>query len=993
MSYWKRFVLFGVWILFCSYFFHVLYTDARTKAIKELNARQLIHAKQAAAGIEALIDHWMTFLAVAARKDSIIDLDEHGKEHIRFTLIAHKNDISAVTRVDRNGAILYTAPHNEKAVGANLMHQAHIQKLFKTKKPTVSDVFRATQGYSAVAIHFPVFKGGEFAGSIGILLDFEIISKRFLEVIRLGETGYAWMISAAGVELYCPVPGHVGNTVFSNCEAFPTIISMAEKMVKGQQGITEYRFDSIKERKVKTLKKHAVYMPIQIGNTFWSIVAASSEEEVLASLKGFKDKLLLLVFILLAGSMLFAYFSIRAWTVLKEEEKRRSTEDALRESEKRYRILFEEAPISLWEQDFSAVKNRLDALREQNPADLKGYFEARPELVKELAGLVNIIDVNKATLNLYKAESKADLFHGLPEVFPEEAYDDFMTCLVGISKGEKVFYFEKIHKTLEKETIAVQLHWMVAPDFEETYGRVIVSIIDITDLKKTTDALQESEEKYRTMMEGMRQPVYICSADYVIEYMNPAMIHRIGRDAAGESCFAALHDRESKCPCCFHERVTAGESVEREIVSPKDNRHYRVSGTPIFHTDGTTSKMAIYQDITDFVRAVRMKEAAENQLRQSQKMEAIGTLSGGIAHDFNNILFPIIGYAEMTLDALPPDENNRKNIEEILRAANRAKELIKHILTFSRKSAKQMKPLLVQPIIKESLKLLRSTIPTSIEIVQHIHDADAVVADPTQIHQIMMNLCTNAYHAMQNTNGVLQVAVAESDIPLEMFETIPDAKPGKYVMISVRDTGMGMDQQMIERIFEPYYTTKDKDKGTGLGLAVVHGIVKEHNGFITVDSEVGRGSVFKVFLPALQMEKKEDAQVEDGESPMGSESVLFVDDDEYIANMAEQMLVRLGYKATLRYSSLDALALFRNRPDDFDIVITDMTMPNMTGDQLAGEIKKIRPEIPIILSTGYSESIDSDKARELGFSAFLMKPILKKELAVAVRNALDKDPD
>ena len=872
MSYARRFALFGIWILVCSVLFYLIYEDARTKAIDDLNSRQRIHAKQAAAGIEALIDHWMAFLSEAAQKERIVDLGDRGRETLDFIYAIHNAEVTAITRVDAGGDIVYTTPYNEAAIGANLMHQDHIRRLFRTQRPAVSDVFPAVQGYDAIALHYPIMKDGAFAGSIGVLFDFRMISRRYLEVIHLGKTGYAWMTSAAGVELYCPVPGHVGNSVFENCKDFPTIIAMAEKMVNGEQGVTDYRFDSIRDKKVETIKKHAVYMPIQVGDNFWSIVVASSEEEILASLKGFRNKLLALFLLLLVGSMFFAFFVLRAWAVLKEEAKRKAVEEALRQSERRYRTLFEAAPISLWEQEFSDVKKRLDGLPQGSPSDLKIYLESHPDLVRELAAQVRIIDVNRATLKLYGAESKSELYKGLPVVFAEESYGDFIAGLVEISEGKTSFYFEKVHRTLQGDAIDVQLYWMVAPGHEATYSRVIVSIIDVTE----------------------------------------------------------------------------------------------------------------------YVRAIQMKEAAENQLRQSQKMEAIGTLAGGIAHDFNNILFPIIGYAEMTLESLPAGSPDRRNLEEILNAADRARDLVAHILTFSRKSEKQMKPLLIQPIVKETLKLLRSTIPTSIQFQADIRETGAVVADPTQIHQVMMNLCTNAYHAMQETGGLLRVIVGEAEVAPGVNGAPPDAAPGRYATIAVADTGAGIEKEAIDRIFEPYYTTKEQGKGTGLGLAVVHGIVAEHGGFITVESNVGKGSAFTLYFPVLEAAEAEAAAAPAESRPGGTERVLFVDDDKSIADMVRQMLVRMGYDVAVRYSSLDAMELFRNRPDDFDVVITDMTMPNMTGDRLARRIREIRPDIPVIICTGYSERIDPKKAREMGAAALLMKPVLKNQLSDAIRGALDK---
>ncbi|MBU3953037.1 MAG: PAS domain S-box protein, partial [Proteobacteria bacterium] len=363
-------------------------------------------------------------------------------------------------------------------------------------------------------------------------------------------------------------------------------------------------------------------------------------------------------------------------------------------------------------------------------------------------------------------------------------------------------------------------------------------ILDISHRKRTEAALQKSEIKYRSMMESMTDPVYICSPDFTMEYANPAMIKRLGRDATGETCHGALHGLDHRCPWCVFDKVAAGNSIETTIVSPFDGRNYRVTNMPIQNQNGTVSKMSIFRDITDYLAAVVEKNKVLSQLRQSQKMESIGSLAGGIAHDFNNILHPILGFAEMSLEDLPKNHPVRENLEDIIQGAKRARDLVKQILSFSSQRETEQKPLLLKPLIQEALKLIRASIPANIEILQELYDTpDHVWANPTEIHELVLNLCTNAYHAMEQSGGTLWVrldpAVPSPDL------TLP---PGDYCCLCISDTGMGIPPEKIEKIFDPYFTTKTLGKGSGLGLSVVHGIVKKYRGAIGVESIVGKGT-------------------------------------------------------------------------------------------------------------------------------------------------------
>ncbi|MCP4370038.1 MAG: PAS domain S-box protein [Deltaproteobacteria bacterium] len=516
----------------------------------------------------------------------------------------------------------------------------------------------------------------------------------------------------------------------------------------------------------------------------------------------------------------------------------------------------------------------------------------------------------------------------------------------------------------------------------EDEHRILALCRDITGRKRAEEALRESEAKYRSMMEAMKDQIYICSPDYRVEYMNPSMIKRIGRDAAEEYCFKALHDLDDKCPWCVQHIIQQNDCCETDIVSPKDNRSYHVTHSPIVHEDGSISKVTVYRDTTDFKKM-------ETQLRQAQKMEAIGTLAGGIAHDFNNILFPMFGYLEMILQDLPEDNPQRRLLVEVFSGAKRARDLVKQILAFSRQKDHDLKPVKPNLIIKEALQLIKSSLPSTIKITQNIQtDCGLIFADPTQIHQIVMNLCTNAYHAMEKTGGKLTAHLKEVELTAEDLKDTAMV-PGKHVCLAVVDTGPGMEQKVIDRIFDPYFTTKEQGKGTGLGLAVVDGIVKSHGGRMNVYSEPGKGTEFKVYLPVIKSQKTAKSIEDDLPIQKGKERILLVDDQEHVVDMERKRLERLGYHVTARISSTDALEAFRAQPDKFDVVITDMTMPYMTGDKLAEEMIKIRSDIPIILCTGFSEIMSKEKAAALGIKGFLMKPVMIKELSKIIRDVLD----
>jgi signal transduction histidine kinase/ActR/RegA family two-component response regulator len=527
-----------------------------------------------------------------------------------------------------------------------------------------------------------------------------------------------------------------------------------------------------------------------------------------------------------------------------------------------------------------------------------------------------------------------------------------------------------------------------------------------TELNQAYADLQEQHVFQQTVLESLTHPFYVIDAKtYRILMANKAAFP--GNIAAEGflSCYSMTHQRTEPCsgddhPCSLVEvRKTKKSQVLEHIHTDKEGnpRIFQIFAYPVLDGRGDVGQVIEYCiDITDQKNAEEERSKLESQLQQAQKMEAMGTLAGGIAHDFNNILSAIFGFSELIRDELPPDSALQGRIREVLKAGGRARDLVRQILTFSRQAEQERKPLQVHLLVKEDLKLLRASIPTTIEIRQDVRDCGLVLADPTQIHQVLMNLCTNAYHAMREERGVLAVALVPVEIDGDDRKVASlSILPGKYVMLEVSDTGHGMDRVTVDRIFDPYFTTKRKGEGTGMGLAVVHGIVKSHNGHISVYSEPEIGTTFKVYLPQFEgdltsgMKAGGEAVSSVEALPGGTERILLVDDEEQIVEALSLMLESLGYTVNGHTDSLEALATFTKEQGRFDLVVTDMTMPKMTGRELAQKILALRPDMPIILCTGFSEMIDAGRSEIAGVKEFIMKPVIKADLARLVRKALD----
>lgn len=521
----------------------------------------------------------------------------------------------------------------------------------------------------------------------------------------------------------------------------------------------------------------------------------------------------------------------------------------------------------------------------------------------------------------------------------------------------------------------------------------VESIRDITERRRVEEALRLAEEKYRGIFENSIAGIFRTTCEGRVVSANSAFARIFGHDSPEETL--ELTDAARQLYVDPERRMDLLRLAEDlDVVREFEAKVHRKDGSTAWVTLNArairdeTGKIAYLEgsavDITN-------RKALESRLLQAQKMEAVGVLAGGIAHDFNNILAAIMGYADL-VRARIEEKDLHHFLDQILRSCDRAKNLVTQILTFSRKTEQEMKPLDLGTLVKESLKLLRATLPTTIEIRSKINPGlHMVLGDATQMHQVLINLCTNGAHAMRERGGFLDVSLEHVEITKESASFQPELNPGQYLRLVVSDTGTGISPDILNRIFDPFFTTKKRGEGTGLGLSVVYGIIKERGGAISVETNPGVGSVFSVYLPAAGIDCESKSQMDEA-IPRGNERVLFVDDETMLVEMVRETLRGLGYRVVAIDSSVKALRVFQAHPHRFDLLVTDMTMPGMTGVDLAEEVMKIRPGFPVILCTGFSENVTEQQAKSLGIREFIMKPVTVADLAMAVRRALDARP-
>ncbi len=641
-------------------------------------------------------------------------------------------------------------------------------------------------------------------------------------------------------------------------------------------------------------------------------------------------------------------------TVLMDVSQQKHAEDALKRSEARLQLQFDRMPTGciLWSPDARVLS--------WNPAAERIFGFSAAEAIGR--GPFGFIVPKDGSLEMGLAASQA----------PEGGAGA-----------------HSINNNLTKDGRAIVCEWTNTPI--QANGAMVGFLSMVQDI---TEQKQREEERARLIMaiEHAAEIIFIIDLKQTIQYANPSFERVTGHrrdEIVGKpvSILADSHHDDAFYADMWGTLMRGDVWEGRVMTRRKDGTSYRaeVTNSPVRDEAGSiVSVVSVSRDVT-------REEALESQLRQSQKLEAIGTLAGGIAHDFNNLLAVILGYGEMVRDRLTPESEIRRHMEQVMTAGMQARELVSQILTFSRKAETHPKPLELRLLVKEALKLLRASIPSTIEFVQDLDAASGMVfGDPTQIHQVIMNLCTNAYHAMESEGGTLSIGLRRILVQADLAATHPSLHEGDYVLLSVSDTGKGMDAEVQERIFEPFFTTKGQGKGTGLGLSIVHGIVMNMGGHIGVYSELGKGTTFNLYLPRHAAEPAPEV-VQETRIPEGrGKHVLLLDDEPIVLSMAEAMLHSLGYRVTPFSTAPEALEAFQNAPRQFDAVVTDHTMPKMTGIQFVTELLQVRPGMPIVMTSGLNESSSNEVRKSLGIRHFLQKPYTRSAIAVELDLALSE---
>ena len=947
-----------------------VYGEVRGETLRRWQTQQLTLAGKIGRGIEGFFHQLQGTLAQLARNEHIVSLDRRGKEMLAGFLAFEGPNVRAVTRIDSQGRIIYTWPFNSGAIGRDVSSQAHNARIMRTHQPVVSDVFQAVQGYQAVAYATPVFQQGVYVGCLSVLIPFKGIAASFLQDLELGQGEFSWVLSQKGNLLFASRNSPPVDSLWSGPE-HESIAQFKARMMAGARGTQTFALGGFPDSP-GLLAHHAVFCPVHLGDTFWSLAIVAPEMNILAVMRGFTVRWWSFVAVLAAIGLAAAYFGSKAWGILAETKKRQQAEEALRESEQRHKTLFESA--------HDAILLMLDqVIVDCNPRASELFGRPREDLLgRKPYALSPAIQVDGET-SLQKGARVVDLaLAGQPQHFYwrhtrlDGSIFDAEVSLNGLELAGQLHCLAIVRDVTERRQAERELA-QSALRLREAQAMAHVGSWEI-DLNE--GLYWGSEEALR--INGLpaaspRQPVGIIWH----------LIHPDDRPR-NDLALAALIRNDQKY------------DIEFRILRADDQNLRHVHSVAAAQRDPSGRALQVVgtlQDITEQKTAREDKARLESQLRQSQKMEALGTLAGGIAHDFNNILSAVIGNTELALLKQEVGQPVDSHLQGVLKAGNRAKDLVRQILAFSRRSEQRIRPLKVDVIIKEALKLLRSSLPASLDIRQEIDCPEAtVMADATQIHQVVMNLCVNAAAAMEPSGGRLTVSLSEVVLRAGDVAFGVDLAPGRYLRLAVSDTGQGIDPAIREKIFEPYFTTKKPGQGTGLGLAVVHGIIRDHGGAISVYSEPGQGSTFKVYLPQAPRDQPAPGAETDQEVPRGSERILVVDDELPLTEVTQGLLESLGYQVTSHTSSPEALERLRADPRAFDLVITDLNMPHMDGQELSREMLRLRPDLPVIIYTGFSRQVSEQTLAELGVRKLLIKPLVKSELARAVREALDPSP-
>ena len=859
-------------------------------------------------------------------------------------------DIAVV--IDHEGLVRARNPLSQTIIGKTWSAQKWYKEAVEKRAPYTSPVIELPAGRQTPAVVTCVPVWNENEEQIGLLAAVQRLDfiARGIEKLQMDFKTYVSVIDASGHLYYSNRSSSAGDIMTQ-----PATAAIPNALKKDTRQIALPYWDELSAQKYPSLTA--------VGDTGWKVVIERNKGDILQAAKGGMIAIAVMALLLFAFLTVFLIF-LRKVFLLRQTRDLLKTEMKLRHSERRSKELFE---------NMSGGAAILEAV------DGGGDFIFRSVNQAALASeKISASDVvGRSVCDVFQGVREFGLFDLLHRVWK-----------TGTPEYQAARYFREDRRR----------GWKQNSVFRLPTGEVVIIFNDISKTKRAEETLKRSEETFAKVFKANPAAMAICRQndgcilDVNAAFENLAGYRReelIGQTAVSLGLWADTTERDAVMKALSHQSSVNDEEVHLMTRGGK---------TLITRYSAETVKLAtescllsIIVDVTAARQAQEETRKLERQLYESQKMEAIGTLAGGIAHDFNNILGAIIGYAEMAA-AQPDSKKLRRYADQILAAGLRAKDLVSQILTFSRHHEHHKKPMDLRIITKETLKLLRSTMPANIEISFNIAGIPFTIdGDPTQMHQIIMNICTNAAHAMGEKGGTLDIRLTQEE--LSLFESAElQLKPGSYVRLTISDTGCGIESAIIDRIFDPFFTTKKIGEGTGLGLSVVYGIVKNHEGHIQVKSTPGAGTTFNIYLPFLNAAQFSITEASGAESlPGGQEHILFVDDEKQLVDLAHRNLSALGYQVTVCSDSREALDIFKSDPDRFDLIITDMTMPYLSGSDLSRRVFDIRPGQPVILCTGYSDFITPEKATQIGIKDFILKPLSRKTLASAVRKALDEN--
>lgn len=966
------------------YFFVSIDNQAKNDSIERLYFQEKILCMQAANGLEEYFKYYKQLLVFLGQNEAIARNTTDGQQLLKNLYNAQSETILSITRVDSNMRIVYTYPE-EHSIGKDVSSQSHIKLAFRTQQPVLSNIFMSVQGFKTIAMHVPVFDKGKYNGTLAVLFSFSELSKRYLEKIAIGKNGYAVMINQDGLQLYSPVSANIGKSMYELLHGNRPIAEMTDRMRAGQEGKYEYLLGP---DGVSGIKKHAYFAPIRIENAVWSICVTAPEEEALNHISELRNRLMILLLLILTGVIVSVVLLVRRIIAYRREEIRKAAD---------------------------AIIGKVQKENERALALLGAAITGSPTgIVVVDAESLNVLTCNRAAIDAFSFVGESavgvdyDAFtsnvtimhpHTLSVVSNEER-----SIIKAISHGEVFVNQEFIVWHKDNSLNWVSANVSPVRDAEGSIIAGIVLVSDITMKKKDEESIRQSEIKFRILFDSIKDSISLIkeSVYYDCNTSTELMFNTNKQEFVGHTPaffspeFQPTGETSERLMYKYFDMVLKGEPQYFEWLHKRNNGDEffaEVSLTRMEYS-GEYMMIAIVRDVTEKkIQEARNKEL-EEQLIQSQKIESLGRLAGGIAHDINNMLTPIIGYSEVLLNELPGDDKRRSRLENIIKSVLSSRDMVRQLLAFARKQSLEFQTIDLNVVIDEFSRILKRTLRENISIKYKFEPGlNKILADKGQIEQIIMNLCINAQDAMPD-GGQLFILTenvsVDRDFEMHGGVAIPS---GDYVKVIVSDTGKGIDKEIQDKVFEPFFTTKGLGRGTGLGLATVHGIVTQHGGHIRVYSDIGSGTTFRIYFPAADhKELPNDSDRVSDTILRGNETVLVIEDDEQVRTMTVDLLASIGYKVLSAENGQETIQIIRDRGKDVDLILSDVILPDTNGKMLYDEISTIVPDKKVIFMSGYTTDVISHFNYLDADVNFIQKPFSIKDLANKIRSVIDQLP-